>query len=48
MIKKAGAWFSYGDTQVGQGREKSKAFLKANPDVAEEIFGKVKAASGLS
>jgi recombination protein RecA len=47
VIKKSGAWFSYDGEQMGQGREKTKAYLKTNPDIAEEIFGKVKAASGL-
>jgi recombination protein RecA len=37
VVDKAGAWFSYGDVRLGQGREKSKEFLKDNPDVKEEI-----------
>ncbi len=37
VVDKAGAWFSYGDVRLGQGREKSKEFLKENPDVKEEI-----------
>ena len=41
IIKKAGAWFSYGETRLGQGRENAKQFLRDNPDLFEEIRGKV-------
>jgi recombination protein RecA len=37
IIEKSGAWFSYGDVRIGQGRENSKAFLRDNPDLAREI-----------
>ncbi len=37
VVAKQGAWFSYGDVRLGQGRENSKAFLKDNPDIAEKI-----------
>ena len=37
VIKKAGAFYSYGETKLGQWREKSKAFLAENPEIAEEI-----------
>ena len=37
VIDKAGAWFSYGETRVGQGRETSKKFLKDNPALFDEI-----------
>jgi len=37
IVNKAGAWFSYNDTKLGQGREKSKEFLEANPDLLAEI-----------
>lgn len=37
VIDKAGAWFSYKDTRLGQGRENSKQFLKDNPDLFNEI-----------
>ncbi len=37
IINKAGAWFSYKDAKIGQGREKSKEFLDANPDVLAEV-----------
>lgn len=36
-IKKSGAWYSYGDTQIGQGKPKSISWLKDNPDVSDEI-----------
>jgi len=37
VIKKAGAFYSYGDTRLGQWREKAKIFLKENPEIASEI-----------
>ena len=37
IVNKAGAWFSYNDSKLGQGREKSKEFLDANPDLLAEI-----------
>ena len=37
IVSKQGAWFSYGDVRLGQGREKAKAFLAENVDLAEEI-----------
>ena len=37
VIKKSGAFFSYGDTKLGQGRENAKDFLRANPKIAKEI-----------
>jgi recombination protein RecA len=41
LIKKSGAWYSYGDQKIGQGREKAKEFLKENPDIYEEIKEKI-------
>lgn len=42
LVKKAGSWFSYGDTKLGQGREGVKAILKDNPELSEEIEAKIK------
>jgi recombination protein RecA len=36
-VSKTGAWFNYGETRLGQGREQSKDFLKQNPDIAERL-----------
>jgi recombination protein RecA len=47
IIEKAGAWFSYNNAKIGQGRENSKTFLKENPDICEEICQKVYAKNGL-
>jgi len=41
IVDKAGTWYSYGDSRIGQGRENAKDFLKNHPDVAKEIEGKV-------
>ena len=42
IVKKAGAWFSYNEDKLGQGREKSKEFLEENPEILAEIEGKVR------
>ena len=47
VIKKAGAWYSYNDEKMGQGRENSKNFLEANEDIAAEIEAKVREYYGL-
>ena len=44
VIDKSGAWFSYGDLRLGQGKENARQFLVENPDVAEEINARVRAA----
>ncbi|MBR4223814.1 MAG: recombinase RecA [Oscillospiraceae bacterium] len=41
IIHKSGAWFSYGDEKIGQGREKTKEYLRANPDVLAAIEAKI-------
>ncbi len=46
IIGKAGAFFSYGDTRLGQGRESAKGYLKDNPDLAKEIEEKIRASAG--
>jgi recombination protein RecA len=42
VVEKSGAWFSYGDMRLGQGRENVRDFLKQNPDLLEEISNKVR------
>ena len=44
VLKKAGSWFSYGDTKIGQGREAVKQTLADNPELCEEIEAKIRAA----
>ncbi len=43
IVKKAGSWFSYGDTKLGQGRDAVKKLLFDNPELAEEIESKIMA-----
>ena len=43
VVDKTGAWFTYTDTRLGQGREASKDFLKQNPPIAADIEGKIRA-----
>ncbi|MDD4752031.1 MAG: recombinase RecA, partial [Desulfitobacteriaceae bacterium] len=45
IVNKSGAWYSYGDERIGQGRENSKEFLKNHPDLAEEIEKRIREAS---
>lgn len=42
IIQKSGAWFSYNDEKIGQGKENAKAFLENNPDIYNEIDRKVR------
>jgi recombination protein RecA len=45
IIDKSGAWFSYGDMRLGQGRENVRDFLRQNPDLLEEVAAKVRIAA---
>ncbi len=47
VVEKSGAWFSYGDERIGQGRENAKVYLKENARTALEIEDKIRAAHGL-
>jgi recombination protein RecA len=47
VVDKSGAWFSYGDVRLGQGRENAKRFLKENPELITEIKNKVLEAKGV-
>ncbi len=48
VINKSGAWYSYGDERLGQGRENVRDFLKDNPQMRNEIEQKVREAAGLT
>ena len=37
LVLKSGAWYSYGDTRIGQGRENAKQYLKDNPELTREL-----------
>ena len=41
VIKKAGAWFSYNDTKLGQGRDAAKRLVQDNPELLEELQTKI-------
>ena len=47
IIEKAGAWYSYGDLRIGQGRENAKQYMADNPDIAWEVEDKIRASYGL-
>ena len=44
IVKKSGSWFSYGDTKLAQGREALKQVLRDNPELTDELEGKIRAA----
>ena len=48
IVDKAGAWYSFREERLGQGREAAKAFLKENPGTAEEIETKIREQAGLA
>jgi recombination protein RecA len=48
IIEKSGSWFSYGETRLGQGRDKVRGFLEENPDLVEQLRQKILAARGFS
>jgi len=48
VVKKSGAWYTYEDEQLGQGRENAKRFLRENPELAMQLQAKVYEAVGLS
>jgi recombination protein RecA len=47
IIQKSGAWYSYNDERLGQGRENAKLYLKENPDIRMEIQQKIREHYGL-
>ncbi|MCB9383689.1 MAG: recombinase RecA [Bryobacterales bacterium] len=47
LVQKSGAWYSYGDERIGQGRENAKQFLKDNLDVRDKLEKELRAALGL-
>ncbi len=47
QVQKSGAWYSYGDLRLGQGRENAKQFLRENPELAAEIEGDLRVQMGL-
>ncbi len=47
FVEKAGSWFSYNSTRIGQGKENAKQFLKDNPAMANELEAKIRANAGM-
>ena len=47
IIRKSGSWFTYGDDQLGQGKENVRQFLVDNPELADEIEGRILTALGI-
>jgi len=45
LVKKAGAFFSYGDVRLGQGRENAKQYLSQNPELAQGIEREIRASA---
>ena len=42
LVDKAGAWYSYGDERIGQGKDNSRQFLRDNPEVAARLEGELR------
>jgi recombination protein RecA len=47
FVRKAGAWYTYDGDQLGQGKENARAFLRDNPDLADEIEKRIKEKLGI-
>jgi recombination protein RecA len=43
VVNKTGAWFNYGETRLGQGRENARDFLKSNPEIATKVEDEIRA-----
>ena len=48
IVDKSGSWFNYGETRLGQGRDKARTFLEENPGMLQEIKLKVLTAQGVN
>jgi len=48
IIKKAGTWYSYGETRIGQGRDNSRNFLTDHPEIGAEVEAQVRELLGLA
>ena len=44
LVEKSGSWYAYGGDKIGQGKDNAREYLKANPQIAEEIEAKIRAA----
>ncbi|MDE1941732.1 MAG: recombinase RecA [Betaproteobacteria bacterium] len=47
LVDKSGAWYAYQGEKIGQGKDNAREYLKAHPEVAQEIEAKIRAASGI-
>src|SRR5215208_1814083 len=47
IVEKSGAWYTYGKDRIGQGKDNVREYLRANPAIAQEIEGKIRAALGV-
>jgi recombination protein RecA len=47
VVENSGSWFSYNSQRIGQGRDNAREFLKANPDMAQEIENAVRGNAGV-
>ncbi|WP_184036351.1 recombinase RecA [Chitinivorax tropicus] len=48
IVEKAGAWYSYGGSKIGQGKDNSREYLRENPAIAQEIENKIRDAAGVN
>lgn len=47
VVTRSGSWFRFGETHLGQGKEKARTFLLENPDIAKQLHDKILAALGI-
>jgi recombination protein RecA len=47
LVEKSGAWYSYNGTRIGQGKQNARAYLKENPETADELEAKIREAAEL-
>jgi len=47
LVKKSGAFFTYGDTKLGQGRENAKDYLRQHPELASQLEEKIRASKAI-
>ena len=48
IVEKSGAWYSYNGAKIGQGKDNVRVWLKENPEIANEIDAKIRAAVGIN
>jgi recombination protein RecA len=48
IVEKSGAWYAYGGSKIGQGKDNAREYLRDNPEIAREIESRIRAAVGVT